>query len=769
MPRNTKLTAKKKKINRRGRRRQSFTRTNQPSRSPSPASLASNNSERNFSLNEGPPDDLHLERNSSPMHSRPSSPQHDDIPADISTSSLLATIPSSQGFVANDDDVEMAAVARIPVSEIIAMNQGQSTPLRVLPITPLSSGSSNKRTMKDRDIRTYFSQPSNLSTRSTTRSTPPPTVCTTQTPSSTSTLPQSTTFSVAAALSQHQDQIPKGPGRKQQKRLELTAGIDSGNSVPDVRFSRLMSDEHFTRIITNTICSSCRVGKFKVSYEGTGVGAYTVWVCVHCGHKFDTKFERLEVLPDEGCDQVQTITEPDIATTFMALRNDIGYQGHARFLGSIHLTPCSEQAFYNWASYVYRLHNLFYDNKMSEIRQVVRNVYINKYGFEEDENGLLPIMVSTDGTWKKRSRKGTGGDSMYCEVYVVEATLGFIFAYGAMEKCHTCHKSGNTKPELCPDESELFHGSSGDMEVHLTKKLFAQSIQLRVKYSTMICDGDSDSYNAVKDTYGLDSVTREHCVVHVGKLLPTHLYAKRDKTYTTHRTASGTTIKKWTFKEKVGDLGLSSYKIDKLGTQFQAVIKDTTLSIAEKQRYIMGIWKHHNDFPLNLKWEDAHVDCYDHDGKVSCPWKAAKLAGKPNPKPKTGIFCQWPLGGEDSNDLKGVFEFLSRTELLERCALGLSTNINESVHSKSHAMGSKNKILSLKRIRFLGQVNALQHNLGHNKGSFLVNLGTSESLLKVLRKDEEKALKSAKRPAKTRSRNLAKVQQAEHYGFGRFA
>lgn len=84
-------------------------------------------------------------------------------------------------------------------------------------------------------------------------------------------------------------------------------------------------------------------------------------------------------------------------------------------------------------------------------------------------------------------------------------------------------------------------------------------------------------------------------------------------------------------------------------------------------------------------------------------------------------------------------------------------------------MGSKNKILSLKRIRFLGQVNALQHNLGHNKGSFLVNLGTSESLLKVLRKDEEKALKVAKRPAKTRSRNLAKVQQAEHYGFGRFA
>ena len=199
--------------------------------------------------------------------------------------------------------------------------------------------------MKVHDIRTFFSQPYTL----TPRSTPPPTVCTTQTPSSTSTLPQSTSFSVAAAISQHQDKIPKGPGSKQQKRLETTAGVDSGNP-PEVRFSRLMSDEQITRIITNTVCSSCREGTFRVSYEGTGAGAYTVWKCDEpaCSNKFD----RLEVLPEEGCDEVKKITEPDLATTFMALRNDLGYQGHSRFLGSIHLTVCCESTFYDWASLV---------------------------------------------------------------------------------------------------------------------------------------------------------------------------------------------------------------------------------------------------------------------------------------------------------------------------------------------------------------------------------------------------------------------------------
>ena len=226
---------------------------------------------------------------------------------------------------------------------------------------------------------------------------------------------------------------------------------------------------------------------------------------------------------------------------------------------------------------------------MSEVRQVLKNIYLNEYGFQLDENGLLPIMVSTDGTWKKRSRKGAGGDSMYCEVHIIEATLGFSISHAAMEKCHKCHKSGNTKPDLCPDKSVLFHGSSGDMEVQLVQELFDESKPLGLKYSDMISDGDSDSYNAIKHTYGNDSVTKEHCSVHVGKLLTSHLYAKRDKTYTTDLTASGKPIKHWPFKEKVGGLGLSSFKIDKLGTQFQAVVKDTSLSTVEKRRHIMGI------------------------------------------------------------------------------------------------------------------------------------------------------------------------------------
>ena len=84
-------------------------------------------------------------------------------------------------------------------------------------------------------------------------------------------------------------------------------------------------------------------------------------------------------------------------------------------------------------------------------------------------------------------------------------------------------------------------------------------------------------------------------------------------------------------------------------------------------------------------------------------------------------------------------------------------------------MGSKNKPLTLERIRFLGQVNALQHNLGHIKGCFLAHLGTSESLLKVLQKDQEIALRSAKRPAKPKSSILAKKIAAKTYGAGKFA
>ena len=68
-------------------------------------------------------------------------------------------------------------------------------------------------------------------------------------------------------------------------------------------------------------------------------------------------------------------------------------------------------------------------------------------------------------------------------------------------------------------KSSLFHGVSGNMEGPLAQELFEESRSIRFKYVVLVSDGDTKVLPYVKDTYGLNSVTKELCVGHAGKLL----------------------------------------------------------------------------------------------------------------------------------------------------------------------------------------------------------------------------------------------------------
>ena len=62
----------------------------------------------------------------------------------------------------------------------------------------------------------------------------------------------------------------------------------------------------------------------------------------------------------------------------------------------------------------------------------------------------------------------------------------------------------------------------------MAQELLEESRSIRFKYVVLVSDGDTKVLPYVKDTYGLNSVTKELCVGHAGKLLSEDLKDMRE-------------------------------------------------------------------------------------------------------------------------------------------------------------------------------------------------------------------------------------------------
>ncbi|GFW48670.1 uncharacterized protein TNCV_4242511 [Trichonephila clavipes] len=91
--------------------------------------------------------------------------------------------------------------------------------------------------------------------------------------------------------------------------------------------------------------------------------------------------------------------------------------------------------------------------------------------------------------------------------------------------CPTC-KRLQTMPRNFEHESSKadhicqcnFTGSSSKMEIVGASRIFLRSEKnRRLHYTQYYGDGDSKAFMSVKDTYGLNSVTKFECIGHVQK------------------------------------------------------------------------------------------------------------------------------------------------------------------------------------------------------------------------------------------------------------
>ncbi|GFW19817.1 uncharacterized protein TNCV_3561201 [Trichonephila clavipes] len=147
---------------------------------------------------------------------------------------------------------------------------------------------------------------------------------------------------------------------------------------------------------------------------------------------------------------------------------------------------------------------------------------------------IVKCGISVDGTWQRRGYTSVNG----C-VAAVSVDTGKVLDIEVMSSyCPTC-KRLQTMPRNFEYESSKadhicqcnFTESSSKMEIVGASRIFLRSEKnRRLQYTQYYGDGDSKAFMSVKDTYGLNSVTKFECIGHVQKRVGSRLRKLKTET-----------------------------------------------------------------------------------------------------------------------------------------------------------------------------------------------------------------------------------------------
>ncbi len=343
---------------------------------------------------------------------------------------------------------------------------------------------------------------------------------------------------------------------------------------------------------------------------------------------------------------------------------------------------CGHSAMRQWASVMnlpYSLSNDAYKTGHKRIEESSTKVFsdiaaksrvaiekaYSELGVYPDDDGVLNVAVSYDGSWQKRgfsSHNGMGS--------VIELVTGLPLDYEVLSNfCFKCKALDNKEPsqewmkkhkENCPKN---FDGSASAMEAEGAKRLWSRSIQKnQLRYTTILSDGDSKAYDAVTslNVYGQGvKIEKEDCINHVSKRMGTAL-----RSIVAESKAQQVSI--------AGKGKLTKEKIAKIQNYYGRAIKDYASDIPLLKNRIMAILLHLSSTDAHPK----HAQCPP--GLHSwCFWQRA-LANKKDPGPHRD---HETLPTEVGKKLVPIFRRLSDEQLLKRCSRSMTQNANESLHN----------------------------------------------------------------------------------------
>ena len=168
--------------------------------------------------------------------------------------------------------------------------------------------------------------------------------------------------------------------------------------------------------------------------------------------------------------------------------------------------PCTAAAWNKHSEALYDAHLKAVAEKLRAARKQVHELH-KQSNPDLKDNDIIDITVSFDGTWSKKGFTANFGVD-----FVISAETGQVLDYDFSSKfCLSCARN---KQMLTDEEFQIWYtshkskctenhtGSSGAMEKKIAEVLWSRSLSYNMHYKSMVCDGDSKSYQSVWDKYG---------------------------------------------------------------------------------------------------------------------------------------------------------------------------------------------------------------------------------------------------------------------------
>ncbi|GFX58660.1 CCHC-type domain-containing protein [Trichonephila clavipes] len=330
---------------------------------------------------------------------------------------------------------------------------------------------------------------------------------------------------------------PTASERKLQKDSKMS------NTVENEDRNVIINLEILSNVISLLCCPECLENKLQLLQESVfGLASNMILQCKNCN--FLSSF----------CTSMKVNKLHNINLSFVFGLRIIG-KGHSaamKLCSAINVKSPSKTAFKYLEKKLEHVSNNVAYKTMNEAAAEIHE----KNNFDE----VVQCGVSVDGTWQRRGHLSLNG----C-VSAISIDTGKVLDMEVMSKmCRFCLKKHENR---IAHECEKHVGSSGAMEPVGVYRIFERSAETRkLQYVHFYGDGDSKSFDAVKNIYGENSVKKFECIGHIQKRV-------------------GSRLRKLKLKQKgLGGRGkLTDSFIDKLQNYYGIAIRSNVINIEKKQ------------------------------------------------------------------------------------------------------------------------------------------------------------------------------------------
>lgn len=418
---------------------------------------------------------------------------------------------------------------------------------------------------------------------------------------------------------------------------------------------KVLSDEFVKEILKFVCCSECGTVGENALEEGRkqGLASHYKLVCYACGYILFSSCSSPSALHSRML---------DINARFVyACKNSgLAYEQACTFIADLNLpSPPSATSYQQSLKKLYTACEVAMDEHQRLIKTMVRSRNAKDSSVLDDDS-VVDIKVSFDGTWQKRGHVSHNG-----VVTTIDALTGYVVDFEVLSNfclgCKQGPKEGEEGYEefmekhICQRNTDV---KSGAMESEGALKIWNRTVGSNVHYVAMLSDGDSNSFKTVEDAkpYGeTKPVLKEECINHVAKRLTARL----------KKLVANTTVDDGNGKQvPLGGVNgfLTDNYIIQLQNYYRGAIKNNPGDVVGMRRAILATLYHttgksHDYCPVD-EW------CYVHNSTMK------------EPKYKTDL----PANYFDL--LKPIYEDLSTDELLTRCSSVSTQNANESVNAE---------------------------------------------------------------------------------------